>query len=100
MRDPSKGGPVVRSMLRSKRTALIVVVAAIALFTTACFADSAPGNPPNAYVNGIFQALNRDRTGAGLRPWATARSSRTSRARGRGRWGPTTGSAIRTSARS
>ena len=70
MRDPSQGGPEWRSMLLSKRTALIVLAAAIALCTTACFPDSAPGNPRTPTSTRVYQAINRDRTEAGLPPLA------------------------------
>ena len=51
----------MRTTLLRKRTALIVLAAAIALCTTACFPDAAPGEPANAYVRGVYQAINQDR---------------------------------------
>ena len=54
--------------LLRKRTAVIVLAAAIALGTTACFPDVAPGEPGNPYAAGIFRALNQDRANAGLPP--------------------------------
>ena len=56
----------MRTTLLRKRTALIVLAAAIALCTTACFPDAAPGEPANAYVRGVYQAINQDRANAGL----------------------------------
>jgi uncharacterized protein YkwD len=58
----------MRSALLRTRIALVVVVAAIALFTTACFPNVAPGEPPDPYVRTIFRAINRDRANAGLAP--------------------------------
>jgi uncharacterized protein YkwD len=56
----------MRTALLRKRTALIVLAAAIALCTTACFPDSAPGEPANPYVRSVYQAINQDRANAGL----------------------------------
>ena len=56
----------MRTTLLRKRTALIVLAAAIALCTTACFPDAAPGEPANAYVRSVFRAVNQDRASAGL----------------------------------
>ena len=56
----------MRTTLLRKRTALIVLAAAIALCTTACFPDAAPGEPANDYVRGVYQAINQDRVNAGL----------------------------------
>lgn len=58
----------MRSTLLRKRTALVVLAAAIALLTTACFPDTAPGEPSNPYVRSVFEAINQDRAGAGLPP--------------------------------
>ncbi len=60
----------MRTTLLRKRTALIVLFAAIALCTTACFPDVAPGEPPNPYVRSVFEAINQDRANAGLWPLA------------------------------
>jgi len=56
----------MRTTLLRKRTALIVLAAAIALCTTACFPDAAPGEPANPYVRSVYQAINQDRANAGL----------------------------------
>jgi uncharacterized protein YkwD len=58
----------MRSTLLRKRTALLVLAALIALCTTACFPDTAPGEPSNPYTRGIFEAMNQDRVNNGLRP--------------------------------
>lgn len=58
----------MRTTLLRKRTALIVLAAAIALCTTACFPNSAPGEPADPYVRSVFRALNQDRANAGLPP--------------------------------
>ena len=52
--------------------ALVVVVAAIALCTTACFPDVAPGEPSDPYVRSMFRAINQDRANAGLPPLANS----------------------------
>jgi len=49
-----------------KNTAILLAAAAIALATTACFPDSAPGQPSDSYAAGIFQAVNQDRANNGL----------------------------------
>jgi uncharacterized protein YkwD len=49
---------------------LVVAIAIIGLCTTACFPNSAPGEPPDPYVRTIFRAINRDRANAGLAPLA------------------------------
>ena len=49
-----------------KRTAIVVMTAAIALGTTACFPDVSSSSPPDPYVNGMFQAMNQDRAQNGV----------------------------------
>jgi uncharacterized protein YkwD len=58
----------MRSTLLRKRAALVIVAAALALCTTACFPDAAPGEPGNPYVRSVFHAINQDRANAGLPP--------------------------------
>jgi uncharacterized protein YkwD len=60
----------MRTTILRTRIALVVFVAVIGLCTTACFPDSAPGEPPDAYVRSIFRAINRDRANAGVAPLA------------------------------
>ena len=74
----------MRTKLLGKPTALIVLAAAIALCTTACFPDAAPGEPASPYVRGVYQAINQDRATPDSRHSSTARISRTSPAPGRG----------------
>ena len=56
----------MRTTRLRKRTALVVLAAAIARCTTACFPDAAPGEPANPYVRTVYQAINQDRANAGL----------------------------------
>jgi uncharacterized protein YkwD len=49
-------------------TAVAVLMAAIALGTTACFPDVAPGEPADPYAAALFRAVNQDRINAGVPP--------------------------------
>lgn len=53
-----------------KRTAIVVMAAAVALGTTACFPDVSAGEPGDPYVNALFHAINQDRANAGVPPLA------------------------------
>jgi uncharacterized protein YkwD len=49
-----------------KHTAIIVMAAAVALGTTACFPDVSSGQPTDPYINALYQAMNQDRARSGL----------------------------------
>jgi uncharacterized protein YkwD len=68
-RETSKGGKVMRATTRlRKRAAIVVMAAAIALGTTACFPDVSSSGPTDPYISALYQAMNQDRANNGLPP--------------------------------
>jgi uncharacterized protein YkwD len=56
-----------------KRTAIVIMAAAIALCATGCLPSAAPssaGGPGDPYLSDLFNAMNQDRANAGLPPLA------------------------------
>ena len=51
-----------------RHTAIVVMAAAVALGTTACFPDVSSSPPSDPYINALYNAMNQDRANAGLPP--------------------------------
>lgn len=54
--------------LLGKKTAAVVLMAVTGLGLSGCFADTSSTPPSDPFVNGLYQALNRDRASQGLPP--------------------------------
>jgi uncharacterized protein YkwD len=55
-----------------KQAAIVVMAAAIALGTTACFPNVASTPPTDPYINALFNAMNQDRASNGLPPFSNS----------------------------
>lgn len=51
-----------------KRTTIVVMAAAVALGTTACFPNVSSSPPTDPYINALYNAMNQDRANNGLPP--------------------------------